>query len=99
MSSVAFARVARARLFTLRTRLPVQKQVITAGAAAGFATSSRKLSADPHAEESFEEFTARYDFPTTIAERKVNGWEKRRRRMRRESMATRTWRIRSKGTR
>jgi len=73
MSSAAFARVARARLFTLRPRLAVQHQLVKPSAApvaaAGFATSSKRLSADPHGEESFEEFTARYDthYPESMA--------------------------------
>ncbi|KAK5166535.1 Cytochrome c oxidase subunit 6 [Saxophila tyrrhenica] len=65
MSSAALARVARARLFTLRPRLPVcqniTKPALAPASAAGFASSSKRLSADPHQEESFEEFTARYE--------------------------------------
>ncbi|KAK3698071.1 Cytochrome c oxidase subunit 6 [Vermiconidia calcicola] len=71
MSSVAFARVARARLFTTH-QIPLRSQSVTrwqpaaaVTATAGFASSSvRKAAADahdPHHEESFEEFTARYE--------------------------------------
>ena len=69
MSSVAFARIARARLFnahTLRTIRPAR--VHLQPAAAGFASSSRRLADahDPHHEESFEEFTARYGHPFAL---------------------------------
>jgi hypothetical protein len=62
MSSAAL-RVARAafsapRVARLRFQPAVQQLSIKPAAA--FSTSSRKLSDDPHAEESFEEFSARY---------------------------------------
>lgn len=61
MSSAAFARVARARLVALRPRLAVHHQQTQRPVlAAGFSSSSKRLSADAHHEESFEEFTARY---------------------------------------
>ena len=73
MSSAAIARVARARLFSLpsalrttRTNLVQQRTTMPVVRApqAGFATSARKMTDahDPHGEESFEEFSARYDF-------------------------------------
>jgi len=63
MSSAAL-RVARAafsapRVARLRFQPAVQQLSIKPAAA--FSTSSRKLSDDPHAEESFEEFSARYE--------------------------------------
>ena len=72
MSSAAIARVARARLFnsthqlqSLRPRLaPRVVHPAAVIATAGFASSSRRAAdaSDPHHEESFEEFTARYAF-------------------------------------
>jgi hypothetical protein len=72
MASAAFARgLVRPRLFALRPRrLPVLLPAVTA---AGFASSSKRLSADPHGEESFEEFTARYVYIHHTVEG-CNGW-------------------------
>jgi hypothetical protein len=64
MSSAAFARIARARLFqfhALRTAHPLRSARL-AQPVASFSSSSRRLN-DVHHEESFEEFTARYDWP------------------------------------
>lgn len=65
MSSAALARVARASFFSapsarLRPVRALQVQSFRPAAVAGFSSASRRLS-DDHHEESFEEFTARYD--------------------------------------
>ena len=65
MSSAALARIARARLvapqgYRLRAITGFQAAPVKPVACA-FSTSSKKLADhDPHHEESFEEFTARY---------------------------------------
>ncbi|KAK4621412.1 Cytochrome c oxidase subunit 6, mitochondrial [Fulvia fulva] len=70
MSSAVLARMSRARFFAAR---PVRSFVVSpvfkpTTAAAPFSSASRRLAAspaddphDPHHEESFEEFTARYE--------------------------------------
>lgn len=68
MSSAAFARITRARLFNAHTLHLRPVRTTRVQPAAGFATSTRRLlpegdAHDPHAEESFEEFTARYGRP------------------------------------
>lgn len=67
MSSAALTRVARASFFSapsarLRPVRALQAQPFRPAAVAGFSSASRRLS-DDHHEESFEEFTARYDRP------------------------------------
>ena len=62
MSSAAFARIARARLFqshALRAAHPLRSARL-AQPVASFSSSCRRWN-DAHHEESFEQFTARYD--------------------------------------
>ena len=67
MSSAAFARVARARLFqtqaqALRAAHPIRAARLAQPAVASFSSSCMRRN-DAHHEESFEEFSARYGTP------------------------------------
>lgn len=90
MSSAAFARFAVRARTVARPACRVQKQTIRLQpATCAFSTSTRKLATDtdphdPHHEESFEEFTARYATPVGGVTTQHNGYRGRGRKKERE---------------